>query len=155
MTALVALVAVTLAGAVLANRALTGEGPEEAAGVFVKRWSSGDDAAAARLTDAPRAAAAALRANRRGLDGASLKATLGDVKASGDTATAVLSLRWRIPRLGGWGYDSTLRLRRSGDEWRVRWSPQTVHPKSTRRPGSGPPPCPRRAGRSSTGSAGR
>ena len=41
----------------------------------------------------------------------------------------MLSLRWRIPRIGGWGYDSTLRLRKSGDEWRVRWSPQTVHPK--------------------------
>ena len=124
-----ALVAVTLAGAVLAYRALTGEGAEEAAELFVGRWSSGDDAAAGRLTDAPEAAAAALRANRRGLDGASLKATLGEVKESGDAATAVLSLRWRIPRIGGWGYDSTLRLRRSGDEWQVRWSPQTVHPK--------------------------
>ncbi|HYI19040.1 MAG TPA: penicillin-binding transpeptidase domain-containing protein [Solirubrobacteraceae bacterium] len=129
ITALVALVAVTLAGAFLAYRALIGEGAEDAAEVFVGRWSAGDDAAAARLTDAPQAAAAALRANRRGLDGASLKATLGDVKESGDSATAVLSLQWRIPRIGGWGYDSTLRLRRSGDEWRVRWSPQTVHPK--------------------------
>ena len=129
-SALVAvLVAVALAGGFVAYRALTGERAEDAAELFVARWDSGDDAAAARATDDPTAAAAALRANRRGLDGARLRATLGEVEESGDSATAQLSLRWQIPRIGGWGYGTKLRLRKAGDEWRVRWSPTMVHPK--------------------------
>jgi hypothetical protein len=94
---------------------------------FARGWSAGDDAAAARLTDDPKAAAAVLRANRRGLDGATVKVAPSELKESGDTATAKLTLRWQIPRIGPWASHST--LRRSGDEWRVRWSPKTVHPK--------------------------
>src|SRR5215207_9516506 len=124
-----ALVAVALAVGFVGYWALTREGPEQAATSFAKRWSAGDDAAAARLTDDPNAAAAALAANRRGLDGARLKATLGEVKQSGDSATAELSLRWGVPRIGRWAYRSKLRLRRAGDEWRVRWVPAVVHPK--------------------------
>ena len=127
-TALLALAA--LVAAFVAYRALSGDdGPSTAAERFAARWSAGDDAAAARLTDDPKAAAAALKANRRGLDGASVEATLGELKESGDAATARLTLQWRIPRIGGWGYDSTLRLRKVEDEWRVSWSPTTVHPK--------------------------
>ena len=129
ISALAALVAVALAGAFVAYRALTGEGPGDAARLFAERWSAGEDAAAARLTDDPRAAVVALRANRRGLDGASVRATLGEVEESGDSARAKLTLRWRIPRIGGWGYASALRLQRSGEKWRVRWSPKVVHPK--------------------------
>ena len=51
----------------------------------------------------PKAAAAALKANRQGLDGARLKATLGEVKQSGDSATAALSLRWEVPQIGRLG----------------------------------------------------
>ena len=129
ISALAAIAAVVLAGAFVAYRALSVEAPDETAERFVERWSAGDDAAAARLTDDPRAATAALKANRQGLDGATVRATLGDVEESGDSATAALSLRWRIPGIGRWGYDSKLRLRRSGDEWQVRWAPTVVHPK--------------------------
>ena len=129
ITALLALVAVVLAGVFVAYRALTREAAEDTAGAFVQRWSAGKDAAAAQLTDDPTAAAAALKANRQGLDGARLKASLGEVKESGASATATLSLHWQVPRVGDWRYDSKLRLRRSGDEWRVRWSPTVVHPK--------------------------
>ena len=129
ITALAALLAVILAGGFLAYQVLTREHAQDTADVFAQRWSSGNDASAARVTDDPKAAAAALKANRAGLDGAKLKATLGDVKESGDSATATLSLRWQVPRIGGWRYDSKLRLRRSGDEWQVRWSPTLVHPK--------------------------
>ena len=125
-----ALVVVALGGAFLLYRTLTGEGAEDAAKAFT--GSAGAPATTPRppgLTDDPKAAAAALRANRRGLDGASLRATLGEVEESGDSATAKLSLRWRIPLIGGWRYESTLRLRKAGDEWRVRWSPRSVHPK--------------------------
>jgi cell division protein FtsI/penicillin-binding protein 2 len=129
ITALAALLAVTVAGGFLAYQVLTREHAQDTADVFAQRWSSGNDASAARVTDDPQAAAAALNANRAGLDGAKLKATLGEVKESGDSATATLSLRWQVPRIGRWRYDSKLRLRRSGDEWQVRWSPTLVHPR--------------------------
>ncbi len=129
IAALAALLAVILAGGFLAYGVLTREHAQDTADVFVQRWSSGNDASAARVTDDPKAAAAALKANRAGLDGARLNASLGDVKESGDAATATVSLRWQVPRIGAWRYDSKLRLRRSGDEWRVRWSPALVHPK--------------------------
>ena len=129
ISALLALVAVVVAASYVAYEALTGADPADAATRFAQRWSSGDDAAAARLTDDPKAAGAALTANRQGLDGASVKATVGKVKESGDSATAKLTLQWRIPRIGGWRYASKLRLRRSGDTWHVRWSPTVVHPK--------------------------
>ena len=63
-SALVAvLVVAALAGGFAAYRALTREPAEDAARLFVERWDSGDDAAAARATDDATAAAAALRAN--------------------------------------------------------------------------------------------
>jgi len=145
ISALVALVVVVLAGAFVVQRTLTAEPAEDAAKLFVKRWAAGDDAAAARATDAPKAAAAALRANRRGLDGAGLKAVLGEVEESDNAATATLSLRWDIPRIGRWGYRTRLSLRKADDEWRVRWSPKLVHPKLNRltRLGTAAAPKPR------------
>jgi len=124
-----ALLVVVLAGAFMAYRTLTGSGAEDAAESFAATWSSGDDRAAARLTDDPAAAAAALKANRRGLDGARLRARVAEVEDSGSSATARLSLRWRIPRVGAWAYTTRVRLREAGDDWRVRWSPTLVHPK--------------------------
>ena len=144
-----------LAGGFLAYQVLTREHAQDTADAFVQRWSSGNDASAARVTDDPKAAATALKANRAGLDGAKLKATLGDVEESGDSATATLSLRWQVPRIGGWRYDSKLRLRRSGDEWRCAGRRRSCTRSSTPGPGSAPPPWPKRAGRSSTAIGGR
>jgi cell division protein FtsI/penicillin-binding protein 2 len=127
--ALAALVVVALAAGFLVYRTSGGPRAEDAAEVFAARWSAGDDAAAARLTDDPRAAARALRANRRGLDGARLAVELVEVEEAEKRARAELSLEWRIPRIGRWRYRSTLGLRRSGDEWRIRWSPKLAHPK--------------------------
>ena len=99
-------------------------------GASSTRWSAGDDAAAARLTDDPKAAAAVLKANRRGLDGASLKATLGELKESGRRrhGEAVAA----AGRSRGSAAGATTRrsaCARSEEEWRVRWSPTMVHPK--------------------------
>ena len=47
---------------------------QAAAKRYLGAWSRGSDRAAAKLTDEPRAAAAALTAKRRGLDGAKLRA---------------------------------------------------------------------------------
>ena len=63
--------------ALVVTRAGGKPGPDEAAGRFVTAWNRGDDAGAARVTDRPAAAAAALAANRRGLDGAAVTARVG------------------------------------------------------------------------------
>ena len=59
--------------------------PDEAIDPFVAAWSRGDDRGAAALTSDPAAAAAALAASRRGLDGARVQASAQDVAKSGDS----------------------------------------------------------------------
>ncbi len=100
---------------------------------FAAAWTRGDDAVAAQETDAPSTALAALRANRAGLDGATVKVTPLAVTSSGDDA-AVASARvaWQIPQIGPWSYRVRIKLRKvSGSGWRVAWAPTVVHPKLT------------------------
>jgi cell division protein FtsI/penicillin-binding protein 2 len=104
-------------------------GPDGAATRFLAAWSRGDDRGAAALTDRARPAAEDLAANRRGLDGAKVRATLGDVSEDGDSARAAIKVRWDVPGIGRFAYDSAMRLHKSGDDWRIAWSPKVVHPR--------------------------
>src|SRR3954452_14628260 len=95
---------------------------------FASAWSRGDDAGAARATNTPGVALKALRANRAGLDGAKLQATVLSVKERGDSATSRLRLVWSVPRFGTFAYTSEAALLRGGDDrWRVVWDPRVVH----------------------------
>jgi hypothetical protein len=104
-------------------------GPEDAVEDFLSDWSAGRDRDAAAATDAPAPALRALRANRLGLDGATLTAATLDVSEDGDSAVARVRLTWKVPAIGPWSYTSRIRLRRAGDDWTVRWRPQVVHPR--------------------------
>jgi cell division protein FtsI/penicillin-binding protein 2 len=106
-----------------------GDGPREPAEAFLAAWSRGDDRAAAGFTDDPARAARDLDANRRGLDGAAVRARLVDVREEDGTAEAQLEVAWRVPGIGRWAYDSALTLRRRDDRWVVAWSPKVVHPR--------------------------
>ena len=115
ITAVVALLlAVVAAGAAIAW-SLSGQAdpdPADAADRFVAAWSRGDDAGAARLTDRPGQAAAALEANRAGLDGATLtrarpRRPRGG-RRHGDRADG---LAWEVPGIGAFAYRSSMRLR--------------------------------------------
>ncbi len=114
---------------ILLLRGCFDSGPDDAAQAFLDDWSSGADRRAAELTDDAPAAAAALRANRAGLDGARLDAELGDVSERDGTAVATVELRWRIPGIGPWGYSTRLPLAKRGGDWQVRWTPKLVHPR--------------------------
>jgi cell division protein FtsI/penicillin-binding protein 2 len=103
--------------------------PSGALDPFLTKWSEGRDRAAARHTDAPRVAGAALVANRAGLDGARLAAETLDVSEDGDRATARVRMRWAVPGIGPWGYDTRVPLRKIEDEWTVHWRVTVVHPK--------------------------
>ncbi len=103
--------------------------PSDALDPFLTEWSEGRDRAAARHTDAPRTAAAALVANRAGLDGARLETETLETSEDGDRAHARVRLRWNVPGIGPYAYDVRVPLRKVDDEWKVRWTVTLVHPK--------------------------
>jgi hypothetical protein len=105
--------------------------PAEQLDRFLADWSRGADATAARTTDAPANAAAGLRANRAGLDGARVRAErIGDVSEQGDRATARVRLTWDVPAIGDFSYTTTVKLRDAArDGWVVDWAPTVVHPR--------------------------
>jgi cell division protein FtsI/penicillin-binding protein 2 len=99
---------------------------------FDADWAKGLDTAAAAQTNHPVLAAGALVANRKGLDGASITATVIAIQETKITATARLSLTWKVAEYGAWTYRTTMRLRRLASErWIVLWSPTLVHPGLT------------------------
>lgn len=108
-------------------------GPQARLDAFLTEWSRGADRAAAQLTTAPARAAAALRANRAGLDGARLRARrIGEVRERDGVARARVRMSWDVPAIGELDYTTTVALER--DElgaWTVRWTPRIVHPRLT------------------------
>src|SRR3954453_13858829 len=89
----------------------SGPSARDALGTFTSAWARGDGAGAARATTAPPVAAKALRANRRGLDGAKLHASILSVAEKGAAARARLRLVWQVPQFGRLAYDTNARLR--------------------------------------------
>ena len=104
-------------------------GPRSALDPYLMAWARGDDRGAAQLTDEPRAAAAALVASRRGLDGARVRASVGDVRRQDDTAEADVRVSWDVPGIGPWSYDATIALARDDGKWRIDWTPADIHPR--------------------------
>jgi hypothetical protein len=128
---LVLLAGVALVAALAYFLFLRDPGPtaRDALADFTGAWSRGDDAGAARETTAAPVAAKALRANRRGLDGAKLRAKILSVREDGDRARARLHLSWRVPEFGAFAYDTNAALRRDDKAgWQVVWNPKLVHP---------------------------
>ena len=117
--------------ALLLARKAAEPSPREALAPFLTAWSKGDDRAAARLTDRPAEAARVLGENRKGLDGAAVRATIVRLPEPGDDATeaqARLRIRWEIPEIGDWSYETVARLRKGPERWQVVWAPEIVHP---------------------------
>ncbi|HKE81795.1 MAG TPA: NTF2-like N-terminal transpeptidase domain-containing protein, partial [Solirubrobacteraceae bacterium] len=106
-------------------------GPRGALQDYLAAWNRGDDRGAGALTDRPRTATAALRANRAGLDGARVHATIANVDEHGDRASAAVRVRWRVPSIGDYGYRTTITLRRQDGDWRIAWRPTAIHPRLT------------------------
>ena len=104
-------------------------GPADALKDFAAAWSRGDDAAAGELTERPPVATAALRANRKGLDGARVTAVPGPVEERGGTARATLRVTWDVPAIGRYSYRTNAALAHREEGWRVVWQPTLVHPR--------------------------
>ena len=124
-----AVVGLALAAALLGPRLLGDDGVSEAAEGFADAWTAGDDRGAARLTDAPGRAAAALRENRGGLDGAKVRVAAGEPDRDGDRATVTYRVWWSVPGIGPLAYRSRAALRKRGDDWKVHWRATVIHPE--------------------------
>jgi cell division protein FtsI/penicillin-binding protein 2 len=126
---LVAIGALFVAAYVLVRHAAE-SGPDDALNDFAVAWSRDDDVAAGAVTERAAVATAALRANRRGLDGARVTATVdGDVVQHGDTGTGTLRVTWQVPGIGRWSYRTHAALAHREEGWRVVWQPTLVHPR--------------------------
>jgi cell division protein FtsI/penicillin-binding protein 2 len=102
---------------------------------LLSRWSSGDAAGAARLTDDAEAARAALEGVTDALSVTKAEFTPGEPQKAekGDRVTLPFQATLTLRGLGGWKYAGGLTLTRTGDEgpWRVDWTPAVIHPRLT------------------------
>src|SRR3954470_11634124 len=131
LTVLVLLAAVAAAAALVYVLFLRDTGPSarESLQAFAQTWSRGDDAGAARDTTDAAVAAKALWANRRGLDGAKLRASVLSVHEDGGRARGRVHLSWQVPQFGRFAYDTNAALRKDDKAgWQVVWDPKLVHP---------------------------
>src|SRR3954462_15272387 len=115
---------------VLLRRDDSAEKAQAAVTAFAAAWSRGDDARAGALTDSP-AAAAALKANRSGLDGAKGTVRPGALSVKDGRATGRLRVSWQVPAQGTFAYSSPVTVVKAEDRWLVHYSPRTIHPRLT------------------------
>jgi cell division protein FtsI/penicillin-binding protein 2 len=120
------------AAAIWIVRAALEPDPAEPVEAFLADWEAGRDRQAAAQSDARRAAAAALKANRLGLDGARLEARTVELSQRDDSAQARVRLSWAVPGIGPFAYETRIPVRKDGDGWRVHWTPTLVHPRLER-----------------------
>jgi cell division protein FtsI/penicillin-binding protein 2 len=95
---------------------------------FLSDWHSGhlDRASYAGASGAAVAKAYASVAGDLATRHPTLRA--GDVKVSGSTATAPVTVSWPLGTTT-WKYSTTVALAKSSGSWKVAWTAKTVHPK--------------------------
>ena len=116
-----------------AQAALVGAAARSTGQAFLKAWQSGDDGAAAALTDSPAAAKAALDAYHSDLNLTSLVTQMTSTDSSGDVSFTVAATV-RLPAGAGsaatsgtWSYGSELSVYNpSGGKWLVQWEPSIL-----------------------------
>jgi cell division protein FtsI/penicillin-binding protein 2 len=96
---------------------------------FLSDWSGGKLAAAAAGTTDRAAAEALLKQTATDLPGAKLAPKVGRVTVDGRSATVAWTATWHLAAAPDWTYPATLRLKESGDAWKVVAAPTVVHPK--------------------------
>lgn len=106
-------------------------GPEDAFRAFTEALQAKDANAAAAATDEPDAAAPVLASMFSGLgDKASVTVTAGEPEETGaDQATAQLAYTWTFGPDRTMRYDATATAAKSGDDWRIAWTPTALHPR--------------------------
>lgn len=118
---------VVLAGVLAACGLFSSTGADEAARAFGAAF--GDPAKAARMTDAPKTAEAALRQAKQALAPEKVRVSVGEVTESDGVATADYTVTWQLPHDRTWSYRTKVELVPHDDSWQVRWTPSALHPK--------------------------
>ncbi|MDG3013956.1 penicillin-binding transpeptidase domain-containing protein [Speluncibacter jeojiensis] len=128
LPALLAVLTMFAAACGLAGCSAAPDTAGSAAQRFLDRFEARDTDAAAELTDQPDTAKTALDAAWSGLQAQSLKATVGAVRANGDTATVGYTYEWHLPKDRIWTYSGDLQMGRKGGRWGLRWTSTDLHP---------------------------
>jgi cell division protein FtsI/penicillin-binding protein 2 len=100
-----------------------------AAQAFLRDWSGGHAAAAAKDTTDAGAATKLLEQTAKDLPGAKLSAKVGRVDVQDKKATVAWTATWDLAAAPDWTYDATLDLREGDDGWQVLAEPTLVHPE--------------------------
>ncbi|MFS8100758.1 penicillin-binding protein [Lentzea alba] len=109
------------------------ETPGQVAQTFVNQMFA-DSNAAAGLTDAPPAAGQALAATRTGMAQSAYQARFTDVAppaADATTAELTASVTWTMPSSAQLNYTVKIGMQKTGESWKVRWTPAIIHPQLT------------------------
>lgn len=123
-----AIVAIVIASGLVACS--SGPKPDGTVSAYLGAWGKGDSAGAAKLTDNPAAAQAALDQVAKILGGATVRASKGSVTEKDDKGTARFAAAWTIPGLAKpWTYDGQLALVKKDKKWIVHWGPTAIHPR--------------------------
>lgn len=102
--------------------------PSEIAWDYLIALDGRDAAAAAKVTDNPAAANAALAKIFDELPDADVSTQLSDVKAGEAEAVGEFDVSWALADSRMWEYRNKITLVNQEGQWRVRWSPALVHP---------------------------
>jgi len=109
-----------------------GSAAEAAADAYLTAWSAGDVAAmSAVVADPPEDFATQQETFRTGLQVASVEVSDVEVETSGDTATASFRADVGLQGIGPWAYDGAVDLAEVDGEWRVDFTPASLHPALT------------------------
>jgi hypothetical protein len=105
----------------------SGPGPQDAFRTFAEAIGRKDPGAAA-ATDDPNAATPVITSTFDGM-GKAATVKVDVAKAGDDDKSAKLSYTWSFGPGKTLQYDATATAAKSGDDWRVHWSPTVLHPK--------------------------
>ncbi len=105
------------------------QGPLPAADAFLDAFAGRKIDAAARATDQPEKAKAAMISAWQQLQAEQLVATADSAHVSGDTATVDYTYEWHLPKQRVWRYTGQLQMGKRNGEWGVRWVSTDLHPK--------------------------
>ncbi|WP_018179978.1 penicillin-binding transpeptidase domain-containing protein [Jongsikchunia kroppenstedtii] len=118
---------------VVLSMALTACSSDDGASATAKRFLSDFGgkhiSRAADRTDNPDDAAKAMTSAWNGLQATKMKAQVGQVKMTADTAVASVRYNWTLPRDRVWTYDGSVQLVKNGSAWQVRWTSTDIHPQ--------------------------
>jgi beta-lactamase class D len=104
----------------------------ELANRFLDALTAGDATAAGAVTDDPKDATATIARVWRGMApeyAVADRARVVEPKSGADAVDEPFTLTWELGAERTWAYDSTLRVVRGDDGWRVRWQPMLIHPQ--------------------------